>query len=203
MKKLIVLNIIVTLLFTSCASKFVSTPTYDDTITSFLITKDSNTLAVIGDKYHYIFNIDDKLKSFLLSKNKKYFTASFHYFKVDLNETVTGNYQINYTVGDTQKITNKWLKKHDFKTLNSESYYIKKGKIKGKRYIAKDIPEKYKFNKPYKIHFTEEATESRKTTAKMLTPITVGIDATIAIGVMGFLTAMYVISTPFGGKFMR
>ena len=144
-------------MLTSCATKYTDIPSYTETISSFLITKKSNKLVIIGEKYHYIFNIDTKLKKLLLSKNRKKLSTAFNSFRVDLNNTITGNYNI-FISSDKVDDKNhaKLLNEVGFKKDTSQKNHFLVGSIKGKRYIAKKIPAQYKFNKRYKIYIQEE-----------------------------------------------
>ena len=156
-KKIIILNLIVSLLLTSCATKYADIPSYRETISSFLITKKSNKLVIIGEKYHYIFNIDTKLKKLLLSKNRKKLSTAFNSFQVDSNNTITGNYNIFISSDKVDSKSHaKWLNDVGFKKDANQKNHFLVGSIRGKRYVAKKIPAQYKFNKRYKIYVQEE-----------------------------------------------
>lgn len=201
-KRTIAFSMIISLLFTSCAQKFVSTPDYDETITSFLMTKDTNTLAVIGNKYHYIFQINDNLKSFLLSDIRKESQVSFKSFFVDLNNTIAGGYSIHIPINKIEKQkTKQWLQEIGFQKNDYYKQYMLQGEIKGKRYLAKEIPSEYKFNKPYKLNIEEEPSKFRKTASTMLSPITYSADLAIGITVLGVFLVMHMVSSPFTGGF--
>ena len=182
MKKNIIFLLIITMLFTSCVTRTLTTSAYYENINSFLITPKGNKLYIIGEKYHYEFYLDDKLKSLLLSKNRKYFKVSFHYFEVDRNENINGEYWLVYNMKDTNYISDSWLKAHGFTIPNIKTRYIKTSKIKGKRYIAKDIPSKYKFKNTYKVYIEEEPSPLRQISNKLVSPITIAADMILWTG---------------------
>jgi hypothetical protein len=158
MKNIIGLFIFVFML-NSCAVKNISKVSYTETIDSFLVSKDATVLFVIGKKYHYKIDLNNQLQNILLSKNKKYLKTYFQNFEIDKLNNIDGVCKIKYDEKQN-KIPYKWLIKNSFEKEHSKYYksslHTAIFDISGKRYIAKYIPAKYKFNKNYQIDIKEE-----------------------------------------------
>ncbi len=201
--RVIIFSIIISLLFTSCTlmtDSLNQKPRYSEVVTSFLITEDSDKLAVIGNKYHYIFTIDNDTKSLLLFDNKKNWEVSFDEFNVDLNNTITGKYRISIPMNKVEDENIKELvEQMNFYKNKNHKLYILTNRLKGKRYIAKNIPEKHKFKQPYTIIVREEHSDFRKNLNTALTPITIGLDLTVSIAVIGTIVACTAIILPLSG----
>lgn len=168
-------------------------PIYKEKISTFLITDDGKKLAVIGSKYHYIFQLETNLKNILLSKNKKLLKAHFGLFKVNKNNNISGRYTIKYT-GKNEKHIN-WLEKMGFesKIYRNRTTSTYSGSINGQRYTAnKKINTINKFNKPYTIRVEEPSSLVSNIGKTLATPIAVAADGAKTIaGVILLPFALY------------
>ena len=173
------LLIICSLFIISCAGgsteKLWKNPVYKEKVESFLISDDSEKLVIIGNKYHYIFELDHDLKKILLSKNKSQLKARFSLFKVNGNNVVSGKYYLNY-IGDNKEYRD-WLNKVGFESrINRDrTVFSYSGSMIGQRYTAnKKIITTNNFNKQYTLRVEEPSTLS---IGKVLaTPIAVVAD---------------------------
>ena len=173
------LLIICSLFIISCAGgstgKLWKNPVYKEKVESFLISDDSEKLVIIGNKYHYIFELDHDLKKILLSKNKSQLKARFSLFKVNGNNVVSGKYYLNY-IGNNKEYRD-WLNKVGFESrINRDrTVFSYSGSMIGQRYTAnKKIITTNNFNKQYTLRVEEPSTLS---IGKVLaTPIAVVAD---------------------------
>lgn len=202
-KKLIVLLLIVSLLFSSCATKSLwNNSYYQESIENFLISEDNKQLVILGEKYDYIFEIDEKLKEILTSKYKKNIIPVFDTFRLDEFNNIVGEYALFYEVKKyydfkTKKEVQKkeqWLKKHDFDISDRQFYfeklvYKRKSVLKGKRYLSnKAIKSTNKFNNKYYINIDEGKFENNAAIRLTMTPITIAADGILTISTIVLLS---------------
>lgn len=177
---------------------------YKEKIGSFLMSEDGVTLAIIGEKYHYIISLDTELKNILISTKRIFLKPSFYSFKVDKDNNVSGNYTLYYS--NKNKNDEKWLNNNGFKKQTSHSdkkyTYTFSGSVNGKRYsINKDINKNFSFNESYFLNI-EESSSSYGNIGKMLaTPITVSVDGVKAVSGIVLLTAFAGTMMVIGGEF--
>lgn len=208
-KKLLVFYIIVSILFTSCVQKeLMSKNQYNESIKNFLISKDGKKLVVIGEKYHYIFEMNKTLLEILTSRQKKDIKANFSSFSIDINNNIVGKYYLSYELyrpysKEEDKLFNEdllWLEKQKFEKVKYYSDMIKykyghKGKLKGVRYLASDINlPKNSFNQEYVIRIQEENYKYDKDTRDMLSPVAQVADGVLIIGGVVLVVALVVVT---------
>lgn len=204
MKKIYML--LISFLLISCAptTNYIwGKSTYKEKIGSFLVSKDGKNLVIVGEKYHYIFNLDNKLKNILISEKRKLLKPSFSYFTVDNENNIFGKYTLYYSNKDNNH--QKWFKKNGFKSYtkkNKKQYkYSFSGHVKGKRYSTnKKINSSFNFNKTYSLEI-EEPTSTLGYLGKLLaTPITIAADGVLSVtGVKLFTAFMIPLAIVTGG----
>ena len=170
------------LLLISCTSTTKSlweNPTYKEKVSAFLITEDGEKLAILGEKYHYVFNLENALKDILVSKKRSQLKPVFYSFKIDKNNHISGKYILNYSSKKPDEI--EAIKKLGFINRvygnKKTSAYIFSGSIKGQRYITnKDLNTVYEFNKSYTIKVEEPPTFIANAGKTLATPVAVAVD---------------------------
>ena len=189
--------LIVGLLLTSCSltNKMWKDSRYEESISSFLITQNGGNLIIIGDKYHYIFPVTNRLKTILLSDKRQFITPRFYGFEIDRNNNISGKFYLNFSIKH-QKDHITWLNNSGFifksKYSRSKKQYTFTDNIKGKRYSAdKLINSRYKFKKPYSLSIREETTLLGKIGKILSTPITVAADGALFMGAMALIFVSY------------
>ncbi|WP_372998755.1 hypothetical protein [Sulfurimonas sp.] len=198
MMKIISIALLFSVLFSGCATiQLWEDPKYKETFEEFLITEDGSKLVILGEKYHYIFSTNEKLKEILLSNKRKNIKPVFEDFKVDINNSIQGKYNLFYNTNDKESKNDIWLEKIGFETSKRASKkiftYKYSGSMKGVRYLPKEpIISKYKFNNKYNIYIEEEPTTFYNTGRALLTPITVAEDGALIYGT----TVLLVVSSP-------
>lgn len=165
---------------------------YKEKIGNFLISEDGMTLAIIGEKYHYIISLDKDIKNILISTERKFLKPSFYSFKVDKENNVSGSYTLYYSSKNNND--EKWLKNNEFKNKasrnNKKHTYTFSGTVNGKRYSTnKDINKIFNFNKSYYLNIEESSSLFGDVGKILATPITVAVDGVKAVSGIVLLTA--------------
>lgn len=154
---------------------------YHDTIKNFNL--ENHNLIFIGEKYHYIFVIDNNLQEILLSKDTENPSIKTGTFNVDKNNSVTGYIYVIYNEDKYKYINNLVDDGDDFKDSRDFDY-----KLKGTRYIpAPDFQFENQLYKEYIVEFHENWSQYDTTSKVLLSPITVSIDTASAIMIGGAL----------------
>lgn len=155
---------------------------YQDTVISFLITEDGSKFVVLGEKYHYIFDVSPNLKKVLLGSFRSSVTAYFKEFHVSLDNKITGDYSISLSsdANDEQK---KAAIDAGFIT-DDQSTLSLSGHLEGIRYSAEGFPpigQTYKFNQQYIVEIQEEQSAANKAGKILATPIVVLADGVLIL----------------------
>ena len=175
--------IVLSFVLISCTSTTKSLwkdPTYKEKIASFLITNDGKKLAIIGNKYHYIFELENSLRTILLSNKRNQLKPLFYSFNVDKNNSISGKYILKFSTkkqSDIKEIKELGFKNKTYSNGRKNSTYTFSGSINGRRYSTnKNINAHYKFNKPYTITVKEPPTFIGNVGKTLATPIAVAAD---------------------------
>ncbi|MCK4492733.1 MAG: hypothetical protein KAU26_01640 [Methylococcales bacterium] len=194
MKKILLLLLTLSFLMFSgaCFTPLVykdKTQHYQEEISSFLITKDSKKLIVIGKEYHYIFPAEETLKFIATWSNKAQIRAAFSSFNIKTDQSLSGTYTFN--IGDKQyplspKIKNLLVSKGFKPHLGIKNMMTYKGQLQGTRYLigTLKIPKTLKLHKTYQVGMIEEQVLSASEVTKriLLTPLALGADGIILLG---------------------
>ena len=155
---------------------------YTEHISSFMITADGRKLVVLGERYHYIFDMPDKLLPVLKSGYRKTLNSSFYSFHVN-DSAVTGRYDLTLpksaSVGDKQQAIADGFEAGSFGDLGFS------GEIQGTRYSAADFEQKLTaqpLNKNYTVEVTETLSPVDKGVRMLATPVTVAADGVLMLG---------------------
>jgi len=153
------------------------TQSYDDTIISFYTNEDSNTIAIIGTKYHYIFTSQPTHVSSMFHAQKllHYGPGNFNIdFTKEANERIAANMYFSFddaTLNEEQKV---WLLSHNFYKLerkdNQKTTYEGSIYFEGKRYrSSSEISTKITLLKnPMAVKVIESDTSPTTTTSTPL-----------------------------------
>jgi hypothetical protein len=179
-------------------------PTYNETISQFLITANGEKLIFIGEKYHYIFANQDSLNNILQWPDRKLLKAAFfNNFSVDAKNKIIGRFAIVCFCHDASKKQIQWLENNEFHRFNKNNLtstddkgtYIKEIKIAGDRYLSNNLSlDKYdKLNNEYQIQVETDYTFLDTAGRVALTPIAVAEDGLATF----MLIPIVVIGIPF------
>jgi hypothetical protein len=161
-------------------SRFV-TGKYLDTVISFLITEDGSKLVVLGEKYHYIFDVSPSLKNVLLGPIRSELRAYFEIFHVTLDNKISGDYSLELLNDATDEQKNAAV---DAGFTPGELALTLSGHLEGIRYSAEGFPpigQAYKFNQQYIVEIQEEQSAANKAGKILATPIVILADGVLIL----------------------
>lgn len=190
---------------------------YNENIEGFILLKEGKQLLAVSNKYNYIFDISEELKSILTSKYRKdlKLKAEFSPFYIKNHINIEGEYSILYTTkkhlpleiedwffdsGFTKKIQKLPTTKSQLKMQN-KLVYTKKEKLYGKRYLPDENLTKEittKFNNKYnriQIFYDKEYVNDEET-RKYLTPITIVLDTALITAWIASIVVVYGYAIP-------
>ena len=180
-------------ILSSCTTKVWRDKSYTETFQNFLVSNDGSQLVIVGNKFHYIFPVEEELKSILFSDQREGIHPKFSSYKLYNNNGIKGKYKFLYSMKNKPAEDIVWLKKNGFKYLNNPNHkydvYIYEGLLDGTRYAAKEsIGDEHKLSNLYSVSVVESASSSKNIGKILATPVTVAADGALTIGTIGLLT---------------
>lgn len=161
-----------------------SDSSYNEEVSSILMSEDGKHLVFIGAGHHYVFDASIELLNSLRSPFRKSMFAKFKDFRADINNQVVGTITIYLDESATQEEKSEAIKLGYEEQLVGPALEIT---IFGHRYKSGDANiEKagYKLNYTYHVKVYEERGSLEKAALTAATPITVLADgAMFLIGV--------------------
>ncbi|VWC46427.1 5-formyltetrahydrofolate cyclo-ligase [Burkholderia lata] len=157
--------------------------TYVEHVSAFMITKDGKKLVVLGERYHYIFDLPDKLRPVLTASYRKSLHTSFGSFRVDGSD-VTGQYRTVLSK-DAPDDERQAATADGFRT--SRTQIALDGNVVGKRYSTEGFSLKpdstaQSFNERYTVAIDEAPSAFAKGLRILATPVTVAADGVLVLG---------------------
>lgn len=159
---------------------------YQETVSSVLVSADGKTLAVIGSQYHYLFSAPDAIKAILSPELGEIVEAQLFGFNVDGKQQIQGSYILRIKAGASEVLVQKALAagfKQDKNGNLSAS-----GTLSGTRYSSNGIQpgnEAQKLRKSYTVNVSEPKSagaNAASTVGKILiTPITLAADGLLIL----------------------
>jgi len=157
---------------------------FNEKLTGFLITQDQKQVVLVGQHYHYIFPMDNDLKSILQWSNRSKLRASHLSFVMSKNNIINGTYLLKNetTLSNDDKAL---LLANHFKVRNNGEYYYVGKLSQGTVYESGNfkLPETQSFKKPYYLNISYDYATTGQTLTKILvTPLAVagdGIDTVV------------------------
>ena len=158
-------------------------PQYVEKIDSFMVSENGKLLAVLGIKYHYVFELNSDFKEILLSEYRSKLKPRFYSFQVNEENTVSGNVGLVFYTDD-EKMINR-LEKDGFKRNGFQrgvSRFISTGKLNGNRFASdKRLNKEYQLTKEYSVIVKESPTLSDNLEKIVKTPVTILVDGVVVI----------------------
>ena len=145
-------------------------------IRSFLVTGDRNTLVIAGESHHFIFPLNEPLRSVLLWKGRGKIEPAFHNFAVDNTQTITGEYTLRADLARLSPEEQQFLSQKGFKASGNQLEYT--SSITGTRYLASNVkvPQTAYFPHPYSITIKQPEGDLDKAAKIAVTPLTLAVD---------------------------
>jgi len=153
---------------------------YYETVSAILITDDKTKIAVLGEKYHYIFDAPPLLIHALSADFGKNLSAVFDAFTLGNGNSISGNFHLYLSSANAQ--TTAQAAALGFKITNNTTLDIK---IDGERFVAdKPLPmnQAYKLNRAYSVKIVEPDSAVTKAAKIAVTPITAAADGVLILG---------------------
>lgn len=157
--------------------------TYEENISSLLISQDEKKIVALGKDFHYIFDAPPELVRLLRSPLKKNVAGYFGQFDVDRNDKITGTLQIATTALTPSPEDEQEALALGFKKVSDNRLSIG-WTLRGTRYRADPsvtYPEVQKLNNAYRVVVSAEPTTLERLAKVPLTPITVAIDGVLVL----------------------
>lgn len=163
----------------SCATQalhdYQSTST--DQLQSFLLAQDGSLLVVAGRQYHFMFSLDEPLRSILKWQKRGMIQPKFDTIEVSSNQKIVSRFQFSVADQPLNAADRSFLKQHRFYLDGVNWQYS--DSLKGTRYAAGNVklPKAVLFNKPFTIKMQEPDGLPETVMKVALTPLTVTADA--------------------------
>ncbi|WP_236654881.1 5-formyltetrahydrofolate cyclo-ligase [Burkholderia pyrrocinia] len=160
-------------------------PEYRETLSAFLISADGKKLVVLGERYHYIFDVPPALAVNLTAPYRPKLYTDFDDFETH-GDKITGRYSLQLSRDDAppgselrERALADGFKDQRFQLTEG-------GTISGKRYQPNDVTPSsipQAFNHAYNVKVTERPSVLGQGVKLALSPITMAADG--AVGLLG------------------
>lgn len=158
---------------------------YKETINSVLISSDGKTLVVLGQDYHYIFDLPASLLKTLQGSFHPYVQATISRFTVNASNEVIGNVLLR--LGDTPE---------DAKTAALQAGFVERNgntllslQMHGRRYKASqvEVQPQYQLNRAYIVN-VDVAPHVQET---HISPVQIAAGVIVIPGIILFAAAVF------------
>ncbi|WGZ92535.1 MAG: hypothetical protein QJT81_11680 [Candidatus Thiothrix putei] len=155
--------------------------TSTEKINSFLITPDKATLVVAGEQHHFIFPLNEPLRSVLQWNGRTKLTPTFGKFTVNAGQSVSGSYTLQADVGKLTVDEHQFLTQRGFSQQGNTLAYS--ANIQGTRYLAGSVkvPQTAFFRQPYELTIVAPDGVADTAAKIALTPLTLAADGVTAV----------------------
>ena len=187
------LHLLITVLLSIIASGCLTSELYkikkesfNEKLSGFLITQDQKQVVLVGQRYHYIFPMDNTIKNTLQWSNRSKLRATNLHFVISKNNIINGTFLLksenDAVLSDNDKA---FLLANDFKIRSDGVYYFAGKLSQGTVYESGNfkLPEAQAIKKPYYLNISYDYATTGQTLTKILvTPLAVagdGIDTVV------------------------
>jgi hypothetical protein len=189
----------------SCATQalhdYKSTST--DQLKSFLLAQDGSLLIVAGGKYHFMFSLNEPLRSILTWQKRALIQPKFDTILVSANQKIESSFRFSVADKSLNAADRTFLKQHQFYLESGTWQY--NDSLKGTRYAAGNVklPQAVLFDKPFTIKMQEPDGLPETAMKVALTPLTVTADAVmVTVGLIPMtVVALAVFNTELADSF--
>ncbi|WP_423379153.1 hypothetical protein [Burkholderia sp. LMG 32019] len=168
---------------TGCTVMLFEDGKYEETVDRFLVSEDGKKFVVLGEKYHYIFDMPEHLGAVLASPCRKSINASLDGFVAE-GSKISGKFWLQLRRADmTDDDWNRALE--DGFTKRGSNDLEMKGALAGSRYRADGFAQGKtwaSFAHSYKIDVTDRITTAGKAVRVLATPVTLAADGVMMVG---------------------
>lgn len=189
----------------SCATQalhdYKSTST--DQLKSFLLAQDGSLLVVAGSQYHFMFSLNEPLRSILTWQKRALIQPKFDTILVSANQKIESSFRFSVADKSLNAADRTFLKQHQFYLESGTWQY--NDSLKGTRYAAGNVklPQAVLFDKPFTIKMQEPDGLPETAMKVALTPLTVTADAVmVTVGLIPMtVVALAVFNTELADSF--
>lgn len=168
--------------------------TYQETVSSFLVSADKKKIVVLGKDRHYLFHFHPKLQRILGSPINTKITADFKTFTLDTSKTtVHGRFQLKLDTRLVSESDKPLLKKLGFierKSNGETAEWYSHQFLSGQYYRAGNfaLPTNSQYlNQTYQVKIREKTPKNDTVRKALLTPLALTADGVLMIGAIPFL----------------
>ncbi|KEH15472.1 transmembrane protein, putative, partial [Medicago truncatula] len=119
---------------TGCTAMLFEDGRYEETVDRFLVSEDGKKFVVLGEKYHYIFDMPEHLGAVLASPYRKSINASLYGF-VAQGSKISGKFRLQLRRADMTDEGWDRAQEDGFANRGSSDLEMK-GELAGSRYLA-------------------------------------------------------------------
>ncbi|MEK7884602.1 hypothetical protein WJU27_16540 [Methyloversatilis sp. NSM2] len=150
---------------------------YKEQVSDLLLAQDGLWVAVVGEKYHYVFDAPPGLAEVLRSNIRDKLTASFGEFSVSDDLGISGKFWIDALAKKSEQ--EQLLSKLGFHGPS----FRREFQLKGRRYSADGFARgvEIKLNKPYVVAISEPKSALNRASRMAATPITATVDGVLIL----------------------
>lgn len=157
--------------------------THTEKIKSFLIAQDKRTLAIAGEEYHFIFPLNEPLKSALEWPERGKLNPTFGDFTATANQKIKGSYQLGANISQLSAQEQQFLISHGFRRQGD--LLVHDATIQGTYYRAGNVklPQTAYFRQPYTVTVIFPDSPADTAVKAALTPLALAADGiTVVLG---------------------
>jgi len=185
--------VFLTIFLSSCTSAlWDAKASYNENITGFHLVDGKLQVLAVGDKYSYLFDIDENLFEALNYSRQVEFTLGYNRSILYSDNKISSHFNLSVNLNDLSEFQIKKLNGLQFQTNESNSALYLRSKINGTRYITEGNPPVTIFENGYVIEIEVDEDNTLRHGGKvLLTPAAISFDAlvTFPVFVLAFTIA--------------
>jgi len=175
---------------------------YGEVIDALAVNSGDQSLIVVGEKYHYLFDRNEVLAYLLAHYDGKNMIFDLEHGQYETEEDrIKANFTVNINLNQLENEDIQWLNNHKIITNKDQNNIVDIHlSLKGKRYIADPVVNQavQKLSKQYKISISEKQIDNLNNGVRiLLTPLTLAVDGvgavSITVGVVAATGAIAVV----------
>ncbi len=188
-------------------------PSFEEEVSSFLITNDQQELVIVGKEHHYIFPLYNDLREILMWSGRSKIMATNLHFVISKDNKINGYYELKARDWATlTKADKTFLDEHNF-YLRDVKELMRLGRLtNGTVYSAGKfkMPAGQSFNQPYFVNIsydyatagavagTHVANAGAVAERVLLTPLAIAADGAIVVGAVAASPVILLFVSIFG-----
>ncbi|MDO8789894.1 MAG: hypothetical protein Q7J42_17600 [Sulfuritalea sp.] len=158
-------SVAISLIASGCATSPPPNRTYNENMSAIMLSADKKKIVFFGKEHHYVFDMPVRLIEILDSQLRPKLEATFYWFRVLPDRTVTGEIMLSVSTPDgafneSNREVLRVLAPHTRHTINQAAIVVRSEgiSIRGHRYANQsgiEPAESQKLNRTYQVTLTE------------------------------------------------